>query len=108
MRLKGMFWGKQKSTRMNKPNPISELEEPKRGILLLDESEERCEELRKKVEKSLSILKVEMEINCTTDSFVIMENDVTLFPALIVNGRLLMQGKRVDVPELVQLLKNYL
>lgn len=109
MKLKELFWGKQKGN-VTKHNVQEELvtKQRKNGILIVDESVERCEMIRVKVEKALSILQSDLEVDSTTDPNTVMEYGVVQFPAIILNGSILVQGKRVDVPELVQLLKNYI
>lgn len=107
MRLREMFWGKRKANLSSTQEEVK-TEQPKKGILIVDDDEERCESVRKKVEKALAILKSNMNVDSTTDYFIIMEYGVVQTPAIILNGKILAQGKRIDIPELVQMLNNYI
>ena len=64
----------------------------------------KCKRMMKNVEKAISELGIEAEIIKIEDITEIMERDIMLTPALMVNGELKVSGRVADVNELKELL----
>ena len=64
----------------------------------------KCKRMMKNVEKAISELGIEAEIVKVEDITEIMERDIMLTPALMVNGELKVSGRVADVTELKELL----
>ncbi len=66
----------------------------------------KCRRLAKNVEKAVSELGISADIVKVEDITAIMERDVMLTPALIVDGELKVSGRVADVAELKELLEG--
>lgn len=64
----------------------------------------KCRRLAKNVEKAVSELGISVDIVKVEDITAIMERDVMLTPALMVDGELKVSGRVADVAELKELL----
>ncbi|HIJ07445.1 MAG: Redox-active disulfide protein 2 [Methanomicrobiales archaeon 53_19] len=64
----------------------------------------KCRRLAKNVEKAVAELGISADIVKVEDITAIMERDVMLTPALMVDGELKVSGRVADVAELKELL----
>lgn len=64
----------------------------------------KCRRLAKNVEKAVSELGISVDIVKVEDITAIMERDVMLTPALMIDGELKVSGRVADVAELKELL----
>ena len=64
----------------------------------------KCKRMMKNVEKAVNELGIEADIVKIEDITEIMERDVMLTPALMINGELKVSGRVADVTELKKLL----
>lgn len=64
----------------------------------------KCKRMMKNVEKAVSELGIEAEIVKVEDITEIMERDIMLTPALMIDGELKISGRVADVTELKELL----
>jgi len=66
----------------------------------------KCRRLAKNVEKAVSELGISADIVKVEDITAIMERDVMLTPALMIDGELKVSGRVADVAELKELLEG--
>ena len=64
----------------------------------------KCRRLAKNVEQAVAELSISADIVKVEDITAIMERDVMLTPALLINGELKLSGRVADVAELKELL----
>jgi small redox-active disulfide protein 2 len=66
----------------------------------------KCASTEQNVRKALADLKIQAEVQKVTDIDVILEKGVMWTPALIIDGKLALQGKIPTVEQIKQLLKE--
>jgi small redox-active disulfide protein 2 len=64
----------------------------------------KCDSTFEKVKQVLSDLKLEAELVKVTDVFEIIDRGVSVTPALIVNGKIKLQGKILSTREIKSIL----
>lgn len=79
----------------------------KDGILILDEDRERCEQICLNVQKALEMMHADITISMISDSFEMMELGIVEQPTIMVEGRILSQGRVLSTTDLIYLLHNY-
>ena len=64
----------------------------------------KCKRQMKNVEKAVAELGIDVEIEKVEDIKAIMERDIMLTPAIVVDGELKVRGRVADVAEIKEIL----
>jgi small redox-active disulfide protein 2 len=67
----------------------------------------KCDDTFEKIKKALNELELKAELVKVTDIFEIIDRKVSLTPALIVNGKLIFQGKVPNREQIKAILQEY-